>query len=327
MKFASYVASLDIQSGLAEYALALTDLGITLEDVAVGAGPGGWHLDAASVLAPDASAGVSAGDPLFDGVDRLATFLGLGVADPALRADRALSVIDARRADLLEVAQFLTLEDPQAHDRLKFEAAVALALDKGDPRVLGSAGDDVIMGSATGEEISGGHGNDVIMAGQSHDRVMTGGGQDLVLAGSGRDEIRANGGTNIVDGGNGTDRLEFDGRIEAYDIDLFRFAFDADGDGSITGGEHHEIARVALKGTNNQVWAIDVEEFLFLGVSRHMIEDPGGGMRMVREDAEDVATGFDDLHAAAADAGAAGSPLIAEGLDVAAAELTVWQSA
>jgi Ca2+-binding RTX toxin-like protein len=68
----------------------------------------------------------------------------------------------------------------------------------GDDLLVGTKGADVICGLAGDDVIRGKGGNDVIKAGPGDDRLLGGGGQDLLKAGAGDDELR---------GGSGADRL------------------------------------------------------------------------------------------------------------------------
>ena len=73
--------------------------------------------------------------------------------------------------------------------------------------LTGTAGDDVIVGSAYDDVILDLGGDDVGRAGAGNDRIYDGGGNDLVHAGSGDDEVRLRGGANAAFGEGGSDLL------------------------------------------------------------------------------------------------------------------------
>ncbi|WP_308517426.1 FG-GAP-like repeat-containing protein [Sphingomonas flavescens] len=83
--------------------------------------------------------------------------------------------------------------------------------------IVGTAGDDVLFGKDTADDISGLEGNDVIYAGA---------GDDTVSGGAGNDTVYGQGGNDTIDGGDGIDSL--------YGDDMF--AGSADGNDILRGG-------------------------------------------------------------------------------------------
>jgi hypothetical protein len=73
--------------------------------------------------------------------------------------------------------------------------------------VWGTAGDDLIEGTAFGEAIGGRAGNDVIRAGGGDDRLYGGEGDDLILGEDGNDRIWGGPGDDRIAGGAGNDRI------------------------------------------------------------------------------------------------------------------------
>jgi len=80
-------------------------------------------------------------------------------------------------------------------------ATVQLGLDQ-----VPTAGNDVIVGTPAGDQISSGGGNDVICALGGNDTVRGGDGNDVLIAGDGNDLLYGDAGTDIVNGGAGNDR-------------------------------------------------------------------------------------------------------------------------
>lgn len=77
--------------------------------------------------------------------------------------------------------------------------------------IIGSAGDDLIIGDAVANNLSGGEGDDYLYAGAGDDVVAGGAGVDQVLGGDGNDLIlqdvqKVN---ETIDGGTGTDTLDY----------------------------------------------------------------------------------------------------------------------
>jgi Ca2+-binding RTX toxin-like protein len=84
------------------------------------------------------------------------------------------------------------------------------------PPIVGTDGDDNLLGTNCGETIDGraGHdnidargGNDVIIGGAGDDHIIAGSGNDVVHAGSGNDVVFGGVGNDIIFGGSGNDHL------------------------------------------------------------------------------------------------------------------------
>ena len=93
---------------------------------------------------------------------------------------------------------------PQCLGRLA--TIVVSAASRGD--VNGTAGPDVIVGTARGETIDGRGGADVICAGAGNDRVRGSGGDDVLVGGDGNDDVRGGIGNDRLGGGEGPDRVD-----------------------------------------------------------------------------------------------------------------------
>jgi predicted extracellular nuclease len=90
---------------------------------------------------------------------------------------------------------------------------------RGDDRIEGTRGDDVIVARGGDDRIEADRGDDVICAGRGDDRVEGDEGDDEIDGGRGDDRIDGGEGDDRVDGGRGDDRIEGD-----------------DGDDSLSGG-------------------------------------------------------------------------------------------
>ena len=110
------------------------------------------------------------------------------------------------------------------------------------PPIVGTDGDDNLLGTSCGDVIDArdGHdnidarqGNDVVLAGNGDDHVVAGDGNDLVQAGAGNDIVFAGAGNDIVFGGSGDDRLFG----EAGDDTIFG----EEGNDAISGGPGDDI--------------------------------------------------------------------------------------
>jgi Ca2+-binding RTX toxin-like protein len=89
----------------------------------------------------------------------------------------------------------------------------------GDDNLLGTHCADTIDGAAGNDNIDAREGNDIVFGGDGDDHIIAGSGSDIVYAGAGNDIVFAGSGNDIVFGGFGNDRL-----------------FGEDGDDTLDGG-------------------------------------------------------------------------------------------
>lgn len=84
------------------------------------------------------------------------------------------------------------------------------------PPIVGTSGDDNLLGTQCVDTINAGdgndnidarEGNDVIIGGAGNDHIVAGAGNDVVYAGAGNDVVFAGSGNDIVFGGAGNDRI------------------------------------------------------------------------------------------------------------------------
>ena len=76
----------------------------------------------------------------------------------------------------------------------------------GDDRLVGTRGDDVICGLGGDDRIVAGRGDDVLVGGAGDDRLLGQGGDDTLLGGEGDDRLHGHGGRDVLVGGPGSDR-------------------------------------------------------------------------------------------------------------------------
>jgi len=77
----------------------------------------------------------------------------------------------------------------------------------GDDNLLGTQCADVIEGRAGDDNIVARDGNDLIIGGDGDDHIVAGGGNDVIYAGAGSDLVFGGTGNDIIFGGDGDDRL------------------------------------------------------------------------------------------------------------------------
>ena len=121
--------------------------------------------------------------------------------------------------------------------------ATIVASGPGDP-VMGTDGDDVIVGGTWRDQIDGLGGNDTICGGLGDDKIVPGPGDDWVEGGIANDEIRLDAGNDHVDGSTGIDTLIYEATDPAS-IDLLTGSATGDGIGSddLAGDENLRAGR------------------------------------------------------------------------------------
>ncbi len=132
-------------------------------------------------------------------------------------------------------------------------------------------GNDVVTGSAAGDNIVAGMGDDTVFGGGGDDTIRGGDGHDSITGGSGADTIVAGTGADAVKGGTGDDDIDLgDGTGPDGDADLVVVrdgdgedlvrGFDlptANGDGSFTGTDRLDVIGM-MNAASGQVTTADV---------------------------------------------------------------------
>lgn len=74
-------------------------------------------------------------------------------------------------------------------------------------KIIGKAGDDVISGTSSADQINGAGGNDVIHGNGGNDSIQGGDGNDMLFGDAGNDDLQGGNGNDYLDGGTGVDSL------------------------------------------------------------------------------------------------------------------------
>ena len=80
--------------------------------------------------------------------------------------------------------------------------------DSSQHQIIGTEGDDIIVGENKEEFIDGGAGDDIIDGRGGADVIVGGDGNDMIDGGKGHDELFGGDGNDIIEGGEGTDRRD-----------------------------------------------------------------------------------------------------------------------
>ncbi|TCL64654.1 cadherin-like domain-containing protein [Rhizobium sp. BK251] len=111
-----------------------------------------------------------------------------------------------------------------------------------NPPVVGTIGDDVMLGTECADDIDGRDGNDNIDSRAGSDTVNGGAGNDHIIAGSGNDVVFAGEGDDIVLGGLGNDQIwGGNGNDRLYGEDGQDTIFGDAGDDTISGGNDDDM--------------------------------------------------------------------------------------
>jgi beta-lactamase regulating signal transducer with metallopeptidase domain len=131
-----------------------------------------------------------------------------------LSGRRASSAPPAARAVLVGTAGADLLHGTAASD--------SLAGRGGADRLAGGAGRDVVRGGSGADTIAAGLGDDLVFGGRGDDVIDAGPGDDVVRGGAGDDVITAGAGADIVHGGSGDDLIRTfgDGASDSVDCGL-----------------------------------------------------------------------------------------------------------
>jgi len=111
-----------------------------------------------------------------------------------------------------------TLRGSAGHDVLVGTAnADVIAGLGGNDTISGGAGDDLICGGDGNDTLAGGPGNDVLAGDAGHDALAAGGGDDRLEGGAGNDTLFGREGSDVLNGGDGNDTLMGRGGLDTLD--------------------------------------------------------------------------------------------------------------
>lgn len=191
------------------------------------------------------------------------------------------------KGDLRDVVFKYSISDGSIHvqqvAQLRIVEAPPVVGTDGDDNLLGTTCGDVIDARAGDDNIEARQGNDTIIAGDGHDHIVAGEGHDIVFAGAGADIVFAGGGNDVVYGGDGNDRLFG----EAGDDTLMG----ENGDDLIEGGEGNDIL-VAGAG-NDTVQGDAGDDMVDGGPGDDELQGGGGDDRILGGEGDDVISAGD----------------------------------
>ncbi|QUS38259.1 calcium-binding protein [Tardiphaga alba] len=153
----------------------------------------------------------------------------------------------------------------------------------GDDNLLGTQCADTIDGSAGDDNIDARDGNDLIIGGLGNDHIVAGAGNDVVYAGPGNDIVFAGAGNDIVFGGAGNDRI--------FGEDGDDILNGEDGDDFIDGGAGRDII---LAGTGDDIARGGAgDDTIDGGEGDDRLDGEGGSDRLIAGAGNDIVNGGD----------------------------------
>ena len=149
---------------------------------------------------------------------------------------------------------------------------VLIGTERSD-KIWGKGGDDVIFGLGGHDRIWGGEGNDIVSGGDGHDHIWGGEGSDILAGDEGHDRISGGAGDDQLFGGEGHDRLRGgDGAdVLVGDGGNDRLSGGA-GNDILAGGEGHDRTyggrgndTLIDSGGNDRLYGGHGDDFIFVG--------------------------------------------------------------
>ena len=104
------------------------------------------------------------------------------------------------------------------NDGIVTYAAIGSSLPTYLAGLMGDDNDNLLVGTVSGESLSGGSGNDILVGLAGNDLLLGGIGADLLLGGAGNDVLTGGAGNDILAGGSGADTFVF-GETGALNVD------------------------------------------------------------------------------------------------------------
>ncbi|MGH8857556.1 MAG: calcium-binding protein, partial [Polaromonas sp.] len=143
-----------------------------------------------------------------------------GLLDTRYQANAKETIIDLAEFLKIQGSTMLSLGWKGATDKLRgwieanpADASVQAALRELNVKYLGgdsrgTSKADVLLGKATGDQLSAGDGDDILDGGGGDDVLYAGNGNDTLLGGTGSDYLRGQAGNDVLDGGAGNDVVQ-----------------------------------------------------------------------------------------------------------------------
>lgn len=141
------------------------------------------------------------------------TWGGSGVSLSEIRTAAPVSVDGgfSHTFPALSATLFVITPDGATNPEVSSDPAVACAnptiVGDGSGSILGTMGDDIIVGTDGPDLIHGRGGNDIICGGRSIDTIYGGGGDDVIFGEGGSDRMYGGPGADILYGNSGSDRV------------------------------------------------------------------------------------------------------------------------
>ncbi len=137
---------------------------------------------------------------------------GLGRLAPGDSAKVEIVVVPQRPGTIVNKASVSSNEpDPNMDNNTAREETTVLPSEEacfGMPvTIMGTPGNDILIGTNKDDVIMGLGGNDIIIGKQGDDRICAGAGNDVVIAGNGNDHASGGNGNDLMVGGTGHDKL------------------------------------------------------------------------------------------------------------------------
>jgi Ca2+-binding RTX toxin-like protein len=161
---------------------------------------------------------------------------------------------------------------------------------EGNDIIIGGAGDDHIIAGAGNDVVYAGAGNDVVFAGAGNDIVFGGSGHDRLFGDEGDDTIMGEDGDDFVSGGSGVDILVAGAGNDTVQGDAGDDTLDGgDGDDNLAGGAGNDVVTGAAG--NDYLLGGDGDDVLWDGTGRDTVHGGDGADHVVA-----AADGADDIY-------------------------------
>lgn len=152
-------------------------------------------------------------------------------------------------------------------------------------KIIGKAGNDVISGTSSADEINGAGGNDVIHGNGGNDSIQGGDGNDMLFGDAGNDALQGGNGNDYLDGGTDVDSLNGgDGNdILVWDIN----------DSVRAGGSGFDTLKVLGSGQTVDLTVLHKDQFR----SIEQVDLNGSGPNTLKVSANSIHEGDHDVNA------------------------------
>ncbi len=191
-----------------------------------------------------------------------------------------------------------------------FDTSVASSMYTGFEEVDGTAGNDVIIVSATyqsdavggGIKIDGGAGNDTLGGGAGNDTILGGDGNDLISGLGGNDNLQGAAGVDVIWGGDGDDYINGGSGADVLHGDAGADTiYGSDGDDEIHGGDGND--QLQGEGGNDTIYGDAGSDFVVGGDGNDTIHGGDGNDQLFGQNGDDTIEGGAGADKLSGDAG------------------------